>query len=93
MIYPTQTWSITGEYNFDNGGFKLLNPAMTVRSISIGANNNVSVSLTVKEDGGIYEHYTAVNYNNAAGEANLDVLVNAALAAAFPTATVTPELS
>jgi len=92
-IYTTQTWTIAGEHNFDNGGFKLLNPSMTVRSVSLGNNNTVSVALCITEDGGIYEHYSSANYTNSAGATDIDVIVNAAMASAFPTATVTPELA
>jgi hypothetical protein len=88
MNYTTQTWSIAGEHTFQNNGYTLLNPAMTVRSVTFGPNNTVSISLVAKEDGGVFEHYANVNYTTDGSESNIDVIVSAAMAYAFPTATV-----
>lgn len=92
-VYTTQTWSISGEYTFEREGFTLLNPDITVSSVHLGANNSVSISLTVKEDGGVYEHRAHASYTNESGETSIDVIVNSAMSAEFPTATVTPPLA
>lgn len=92
-VYTTQTWSISGEYTFERDGYTLLNPAITVSSVTFAANNTVHLSLIVKEDGGVYEHRSHANYTNTSGDVNVDAVVNAAMAAEFPTATVTPPLA
>jgi hypothetical protein len=92
-VYTTQTWSISGEHAFENDGYTLLNPDITVSSVTFAANNVVHLALTVKEDGGVYEHRSHANYTNASGEVSIDAVVNAAMAAVFPTATVTPPLA
>jgi hypothetical protein len=86
MNYTTQTWSIAGEYTFQNGGYTLLNPAMTVRTVTFNG-NNVNISLIVKEDGGVFEHYANANYTVDGSESDIDVIVSAAMTQAFPTAT------
>ena len=87
MNYTTKTWSIAGEHTFQNNGYTLLNPAMTVRTVTFNG-NNVSVSLIVKEDGGVFEHYANANYTTDGNESNIDTIVSAAIAFEFPTATV-----
>jgi hypothetical protein len=81
MNYTTQTWSIAGEHTFENNGYTLLNPAMTVRTVTLNG-NNVNISLIVKEDGGVFEHYANANYTVDGSESDIDVIVSA-----FPTAT------
>jgi hypothetical protein len=88
MNYTTQTWSIAGEHTFQNNGYTLLNPSMTVRSVTFGPNSTVSISLVVKEDGGVFEHYANANYTSDGVESNIDTIVSAAMTQAFPTATV-----
>jgi len=43
--------------------------------------------LIVKEDGGVFEHYANANYTVDGSESDIDVIVSAAMASAFPTAT------
>jgi hypothetical protein len=92
-LYTSQTWNISGEHTFQMDGFTLLNPAMTVENIHIGANDYVNISLSVKEDGGVYQHRAHLSYTNESGETNIDAIVNSAMSAEFPTATVTPPLA
>lgn len=92
MNYTTQTWSIAGEHTFENNGYTLLNPSITVRTVTLSG-NNVNISLIAKEDGGVFEHYAHANYTTDGIESDIDVIVSAAMASVFPTATVTPELS
>jgi hypothetical protein len=40
------------------------------------------------ENGGVFVHNLNVQYNNASGGADLDVIVDAAIAQAFPEATL-----
>ena len=44
--------------------------------------------MTAVENGGVFVHSLNVQYNNAAGGTDLDVIVDAAVAEAFPDATL-----
>lgn len=91
MVYPQQTWTVQGGQEFDNI-YTLLNPAIQVTTVTFQSNNIVNLSLVAKENGGVYQHYSNVTYDNVSGEKDVDVVVNAAMAAAFPAATVDPPL-
>lgn len=93
MVYPHQTWTVQGEQRFEQNGYTLLNPAIKVTSVTLGSMNLVSLSLLATENGGVYLHYSNASYDNVSGETDIDVLVNAAMAAAFPAATVSPPLA
>jgi hypothetical protein len=92
MVYPQQTWTVQGEQVFENNGYVLLNPAIKVTSVTFSANNLVNLSLIATENSGVYKHYSSAAYDNVNGEKDVDVVVNAAMAAAFPAATVDPPL-
>lgn len=92
MVYPQQTWTVQGEQAFEQNGYTLLNPAIKVTSVTLSANNLVNLFLVASENGGVYQHYSGASYDNVSGETDIDVLVNAAMAAAFPAATVDPPL-
>jgi hypothetical protein len=92
MLYPTQTWTVVGEQIFDNN-YTLLNPAIKVTAVTFQQNNMVNLSLVATENGGVYKHYSYTNYDNVSGEKDVDVVVNAAMLAAFPSATVQPSLT
>ncbi len=49
---------------------------------------NVYISMQAVENGGVFVHNLNVQYNNTAGETDLDVVVDAAVAQAFPEATL-----
>lgn len=93
MLYPQQTWSVVGEQVFDNGGYTLLNPSMKVTNVTFGANNLVQISINAHENNGVYTHHAYITYDNVVGETDVDIIVNAAMAASFPTSTVTPPLA
>lgn len=93
MVYPQQTWTVQGEQLFEQNGYTLLNPAIKVTSVTLGINSLVNLSLIATENGGVYQHYSNASYDNVSGETDIDVLVNAAMAAAFPAATVSPPLA
>lgn len=83
FAFESKSWSLTGTKEFENGGFTLLNPTVTVMSVSV-QQSNVYIAMKAIENGGVYNHHLNVQYNNAAGETDLDVIVDAAVAAALP---------
>lgn len=86
LIYTTKTWTISGEQEFD-GYFTLLNPQIKVQSINFSNNTNVSISLEITENGGMFKHYAHIQYVNSTNEENINTVVSEAIADAFPNAT------
>ena len=86
FLFQSKSWSIAGEKEFENH-FTLLNPTLTVMQVSVH-DANVYVNMTAVENGGVFVHNLNVQYNNAAGGTDLDVIVDAAVAEAFPDATL-----
>jgi len=84
FAFQSKSWSITGEKEFENH-FTLLNPTLTVMQVSVHE-SNVYISMKAIENGGVFVHNLNIQYNNTAGETNLDVIVDAAVAQAFPEA-------
>jgi len=84
FLFQSKSWSITGEKEFENH-FTLLNPTLTVMQVSVHE-SNVYISMKAIENGGVFVHNLNIHYNNTAGETNLDVIVDAAIAQAFPEA-------
>lgn len=83
FAFETKTWSYTGEKEFDNGGFTLLNPTISVLSVTTQA-ENVYIAMEAVENSGVYKHHLNIQYNNSGGETNLDTIVTSAVGAAFP---------
>ena len=83
FAFESKSWSFTGEKEFENGGFTLLNPTVSVLSVSVQG-SNVYVALKAVENNGVYNHNLNIQYNNTGGETNLDTIVDAAVAAALP---------
>jgi hypothetical protein len=83
FAFESKSWSFTGTKEFENGGFTLLNPTVSVLSVSVQG-SNVYVALKAVENNGVYNHNLNIQYNNAGGETNLDTIVDAAVAAALP---------
>lgn len=86
FAFQTKSWSIAGEKEFENH-FTVLNPSLSVMQVSIHE-ENVFISMKVVENGGVFVHNLNVQYNNAAGGTDLDVIVDAAIEQAFPEATL-----
>ena len=84
FAFQSKSWSITGEKEFENH-FTLLNPTLTVMQVSVHE-SNVYIAMKAVENGGVFVHNLNIQYNNTAGETNLDVIVDAAVAQAFPEA-------
>jgi len=82
--FTSKQWTISGEHNF--GDFTLLNPVFTAKNLQI-VEGNVYLTLEVVENGGVFKHHAHVNYAGAT-ETDVNLLVDAAVAAAFPAATV-----
>jgi len=82
--FASKQWTISGEHNF--GDFTLLNPVFTAKNLQI-VEGNVYLTLEVVENGGVFKHHAHVNYAGAT-ETDVNLLVDAAVAAAFPAATV-----
>lgn len=83
FAFESKSWSYTGEKEFENGGFTLLNPTVSVLSVSV-QEANVYIALKAVENAGVYNHNLNIQYNNSGGETNLDTIVDAAVAAALP---------
>lgn len=83
FAFESKTWSYTGQKEFDNGGFTLLNPTISVISVTTQT-SNIYIAMKAVENSGVYEHHLNVQYNNSGGETNLDTIVDAAVAAALP---------
>ena len=86
FAFQSKTWVISGEKEFESGT-KLLNPSLSVNQVVVN-DNGLYVSLKATENGGVYIHNVNVAYPFLTEETDLDVLVDAAMAHAFPTATV-----
>lgn len=86
FLFQSKSWSIAGEKEFESH-FTLLNPTLTVMQVSVHE-ANVYISIQAVENGGVFVHNLNVQYNNTAGETDLDVIVDAAIAQAFPEATL-----
>jgi len=84
FAFQSKSWSITGEKEFENH-FTLLNPTLTVMQVSVHE-SNVYIAMKAVENGGVFVHNLNIQYNNTAGETDLDVIVDAAVAQAFPEA-------
>jgi len=84
--FQSKSWSIAGEKEFENH-FTILNPTLSVMQVSVHE-ENVYIGMKAVENGGVFVHNLNVQYNNAAGETDLDVIVDAAIAQAFPEATL-----
>jgi hypothetical protein len=82
--FTSKQWTISGEHNF--GDFTLLNPVFTAKNLQI-VDGNVYLTLEVVENGGVFKHHAHVNYAGAT-ETDVNLLVDAAVAAAFPAATI-----
>ena len=86
FAYQSKTWSITGEHSFENN-FTLLNPTIAVGQVVING-DDIYLQLNIKENGGIYIHSVNIKYLNVGGETNIDLVVDSAIASAFPDATL-----
>ena len=84
FLFQSKSWSITGEKEFENH-FTLLNPTLTVMQVSVHE-SNIYIAMKAVENGGVFIHNLNIHYNNSAGETDLDVIVDAAVAQAFPEA-------
>jgi hypothetical protein len=87
FAFETKSWSFTGEKEFDNGGFTLLNPTVSVLSVSV-QESNVYIAMKAVENNGVFMHNLNIQFNNTGGETNLDAIVDAAVAAALPDFTI-----
>jgi len=83
FAFESKSWSYTGQKEFENGGFTLLNPTVSVLSVSV-QESNVYIAMKAVENNGVYNHNLNIQYNNTGGETNLDTIVDAAVAAALP---------
>lgn len=81
--YTNYKWTLEGETKFDDS-LTLLNPTMTIRHIVIH-DGQANVGLKVTENGGVFEHSSNVRF--ATTESDVNAIVDAAMAAAFPSAT------
>jgi len=84
FTFQSKSWSIAGEKEFENH-FTILNPALSVMQVSVHE-ENVYIAMKAVENGGVFVHNLNIQYNNAAGETDLDVIVDSAVAEAFPEA-------
>jgi hypothetical protein len=83
FAFESKSWSYTGEKEFENGGFTLLNPTVSVLSVSV-QESNIYIAMKAVENNGVYNHNLNIQYNNSGGETNLDTIVDSAVAAALP---------
>ena len=83
FAFESKSWSFTGTKEFENGGFTLLNPTVSVLSVSVQG-SNIYIAMKAVENNGVYNHNLNIQYNNSAGETNLDTIVDSAVAAALP---------
>ena len=88
MEYLTKKWTIAGEFTFPDNYLKLLNPSMTVSNVTITQTSMLSLNLMIKENNGVYNHMTNVNWTIPAELTDVNDIVNAAMVATLPTATV-----
>ena len=86
FTFQSKSWSIAGEKEFENH-FTILNPTLSVMQVSVHE-ENVYINMKAVENGGVFEHNLNVQYNNSAGETDLDVIVDSAVSQAFPEATL-----
>lgn len=86
FTYQAKSWTISGEKEFENH-FTLLNPTLSVVQIVINE-AEVYLQLAATENGGVFVHNLNIRYSNASGETSVDAIVDAAILAAFPDATL-----
>lgn len=84
FTFQSKSWSIAGEKEFENH-FTILNPTLSVMQVSVHE-ESVYIAMKAVENGGVFVHNLNIQYNNAAGETDLDVIVDSAVAEAFPEA-------
>lgn len=82
FTYQDKTWSMEGEVNLQDQ-MTLLNPTMAVRQVTI-VDNMVYINVILNENGGVYEHQFNLQYDNASGATDIDVVVESAIQAVFP---------
>lgn len=85
FAYQSKSWSISGEKEFENA-MTLLNPTITVNQVVING-DSIYLGLAINENGGVYDHAFNIQYANTSGSTDIDAVVDAAIAAAFPDAT------
>ena len=83
FAFEFKSWSFSGEKEFENGGFTLLNPTLSVLSVSVQG-VNIYIAMKAVENDGVYNHNLNIQYNNVGDETNLDTIVDSAIAAALP---------
>ena len=86
FTYQAKSWTISGEKEFENH-FTLLNPTLSIVQIVING-GDIYLQLSATENGGVFVHNLNVKYSNTSGETNIDIVVDAAIANAFPDATL-----
>lgn len=84
FTYQDKTWSMEGEVNLQDQ-MTLLNPTMAVRQVTI-VDNMVYINVILNENGGVYQHQFNLQYDNASGATDIDVVVESAIQAVFPAA-------
>jgi len=84
FTYQTKSWNIQGEKKLDET-FTLLNPTLVVTHITLQG-NSVGIGLSATENGGVFKHNLGIQYNNVSGLTDIDVIVDDAIASAFPEA-------
>lgn len=82
FTYQDKTWSMEGEVNLQDQ-MTLLNPTMAVRQVTI-VDNMVYINVILNENGGVYEHQFNLQYDNASGATDIDIVVESAIQAVFP---------
>lgn len=82
FAFESKSWSYTGQKEFDNGGFTLLNPTISILSVTVQG-DNVYIAIKAVENSGVYAHQLSVQYDNSGGETNLDTIATSAINAAF----------
>lgn len=86
MTYYQKTWEIAGVYSFNMGNLIISNPKMKVTSVTFLNDNIVSISLSIKENDGVFDHYYVFQYENNTGDYNVNSVVDSAIANRFPEA-------
>jgi len=87
QTFTTKRWAVTGEQNF--GEFTLLNPDIKVLACQV-LDSNAVIVIEATENGGVFKHRSTVSYTEYT-ESDINEIVDAAMTAAFPDATVTTE--
>jgi hypothetical protein len=86
FAYQSKTWEVQGVKEFENS-FSLLNPEIVVNQVVING-ENIFLTLNIKENGGVFNHSYNIQYANGDGVTDIDSVVDSAIAAAFPSATL-----